>query len=68
MLGEFEDGLTVFRDYFPPGEAAQHGEIDSAETEARDQDVNAIAKRLIIQRIHGLGDGFGVALLFVVFG
>jgi hypothetical protein len=35
LTGQFEDGLTVFRDHLPPGKAAEHGEVDSAETQRR---------------------------------
>ena len=47
LASEFEDGPAIFRNYFPPGESAEHGEIDSAEADARDEDVDAIAERLV---------------------
>src|ERR1700690_2726123 len=56
-LGQFEDGLTVFGDDLPPGEAAEHREIDSAEADARDKDVDAVAERLVVERVDSVGDG-----------
>ncbi len=34
FLYQLEDRAAIFGDYFQPGEAAHHGEIDAAETEA----------------------------------
>src|SRR5256885_12295234 len=50
----------VLVDDFEPGERAHLREIDSAETHARDEDVDAVAERLILERADGVGDGFGI--------
>ena len=46
---QFGDRAAIFRDYFPPGEAAEHGEVDSAEAETGDQDVYAVAESLVVE-------------------
>src|SRR5579872_575738 len=51
---QFEDGPAILRNHFEPGEAAHHGEINSAEAESRQEDVDAVAERLVIERLHGL--------------
>ena len=45
-------------DHFQPRKFSHHGEIDSAEAEARQQDVDAVSERLIVQRVDGFGDRF----------
>ena len=35
-------------------------EVDSAETHSRDEDVDAIAERLVLERADGVGDGFRI--------
>ena len=70
-MGKLEDGGTVLRDDFPPGEAAQHGEINSPEAYASEKNIDPIAKRLVVERINGVGNGFrtvGVRPAVVHFG
>src|ERR1017187_8104843 len=47
---QLENRLPVLPDHLHPGPPPQHGEIDATETKARQEDVNAIAQRLIVQR------------------
>src|SRR5579863_2185206 len=54
---QFEDGSAVLGDYFQPCQAAQHGEIDTAEAEAREEDVDAVAQRLVVERVDGVRQG-----------
>src|SRR5437588_3738727 len=55
---QLENNAPVLRDHLHPRELAHHGEINSAETQARDQNVDAVPHRLIVQRIDGVGHGF----------
>ncbi len=54
---QFDNCPPIFENRFHPCEAAHLREINSAETEARDKDVDAITQRLVVQRIHRLFDG-----------
>src|ERR1700726_4254362 len=47
---KFRDSPPVFRDHFPPGEAAEHGEGDSSETEAGVPDSGAVSRRVASDR------------------
>ena len=47
LVHKFRDRPAIFRDYFPPGVAAEHGEINSAEAEARDQNIDAASQWLV---------------------
>ena len=58
LMEKLEDSGAVFGDDFPPGEAAEHGEINSPEAYASEKNIDAIAKRLVVERIDGVGNGF----------
>ena len=51
----FVDCSPVLADYFYPGKFSHHGEVDSAETHAGYEDVDAVAKRLVFHRFDGFG-------------
>src|SRR6266478_3325884 len=51
---EFEDCASILRDHFHPCRATHHREVDPAETETREQDVDAKTQRLMIKRIDSL--------------
>src|SRR5258708_4467740 len=57
LLREVEDGPPILRNHFHPGEAAHLREINSAEAEPCDKNVDAITQRLMVERIHRLFDG-----------
>src|SRR5208337_4951140 len=48
---EIENGPAILGDHFQPCHLPHHGEIDAAETEARQEDVDAITQGLVIQRV-----------------
>ena len=56
---QLENRSAIFGDDFQPGQLSQHGEIDAAETDAREKDVDAVADRLVVERVDGVGNGFG---------
>src|ERR1039458_5397520 len=51
---EFEDGSPILCDHLYPGHFPQHGEIDAAETDACQEDVDAITQGLVVQRFDRL--------------
>ena len=71
LMEKLEDCGAVFGNHFPPGKAAEHREINSPEAYASEKNVDAIAQRLIVERIDGMGNGFctvGVGPAVVHFG
>src|SRR5712692_3788924 len=65
---EAKDGAAVLGDGFGPGEAAHLREIDAAEAEAGDEDIDAVADGLVGDGGYSVGDGlravgFGPAVL-----
>src|SRR6266481_6598744 len=52
FLYEAEDGAAVLRYGFEPCEASHLGEIDTSETKPGDQNVDAIAERLVRDGVH----------------
>src|SRR5271157_2695981 len=48
---KLEDGSPILRHYLHPCHFPHHGEIDAAETEARQEDVDAITQGLVVQRL-----------------
>src|SRR5712692_2214815 len=68
FLYEAKDGAAVLGDGFGPGEAAHLWEIDAAEAEAGDEDIDAVAEGLVGDGGYSVGDGlravgFGPAVL-----
>lgn len=59
LFRELENGAAIFVDHFDPGHASHHWKIDAAEKHAGDENVEAKAEGLVVERIDGLGDGFG---------
>src|ERR1700676_4595293 len=53
-----EDGAPVFSDGFDPSEATHLREVDTAETEAGDKDIDAVAEGLVRDGGYGVGDCF----------
>ena len=58
FFDEAGNGSPILIDQFQPGQRPHLREINSAETHSRDENIDAIAQRLVIQRIDGLRDGF----------
>ena len=58
LLSRVGNGSPILANHFHPRELAHHREIDSAETETRKEDVDAIAQRLVMQRLYGLRQRF----------
>src|SRR5216684_1182789 len=54
---EAKDGAAVLGDGFGPGEAAHLREIDAAEAEAGDEDIDAVAEGLVGDGGYSVGDG-----------
>src|SRR6516225_1401545 len=55
LFHKLENRLAILCDHFQPCQATHHGEIDAAETKAREEDVDAIAERLIVERVDSIG-------------
>src|SRR5438270_8462608 len=51
--------MAVLRHDFEPGEPTHHWKINSAETHAGKKNVDAIAERLVIERLDRVRNGFG---------
>src|SRR5713101_4319246 len=73
FLYKTENGAAVFGYGFGPGEAAHLGEVDAAEAESRDQDVDAVPERLVCDGGYRLGNRFravrfGPAMLYLGVG
>src|SRR5208283_3091361 len=49
FLRKLEDRVAVFRYHFQPRQSSQHGEIDAAEADARQEDVDAVTERLVVE-------------------
>src|SRR5256712_7580593 len=56
---QLENGWAIWRDYFQPRQFSHHREIDAAETEASEEDVDAVTERLVIERLDRLCQCFG---------
>ena len=56
---QLENGLAVLSNHLQPCHFSHHREIDPAEAEARKEHIDAITKRLVIQRVDCLGQRFG---------
>jgi hypothetical protein len=52
-----EDGSPILRNRLHPRQPPHHGEIDTAKTQACQEDVDTITQWLIIHRVHGLRQG-----------
>ncbi len=57
FAGEAEDGATILVDKFRPGGDAHLAEIDAAEADAREEDVDTVAQGLAFEGSYGMGDG-----------
>src|SRR5580692_8003116 len=51
---QLENGPAIFQDDFWPSQFPHHGEIDAAETDARQENVDAVAERLVVERVDGV--------------
>src|SRR5947207_5103769 len=53
-----KNSAAILRHDFQPSPFAQHREIDSAETETGEKNIDAVTERLVIERLDRLGQRF----------
>ena len=58
FLDQLKDRPPILRHYLHPCELSHHREIDAAETQAGDQDVDAITQALVVQGVDGFRERF----------
>src|SRR5580704_19483175 len=59
LADKLENSAPIFKNRFQPGESAHLRKINSAETKASDKNIDAVTKRFVAERVHGLLDGLG---------
>jgi len=56
FCGQLQNGPPILRENFEPSELIHHWEVDSAETQTSEKDVDTVAERLVIQRVDGVSE------------
>jgi hypothetical protein len=55
LAHQIENGGAILEDYFDPGEWAHLREVNAAEAEPGDENVDAVAKRFVLERDDSVG-------------